>query len=499
MQWIACFDATDSDNPIQIRYVSFATNYKHNKYDIKVMPDTHNSGCHGTLTVYDGSDMIYVGDSFPEVTENTFFNHGYLYLNKSNYTHDFVFKNCKFDATKADGAGNYTYCVQTTGSVNANITFINCTFTGAKSAANSGEITADGRFGCMTFRNCYVYNMQGDGLKGSNTKIYDTYVGVCGLLQGAHADGVQYSKSANCLIDGYRCDNIEFGSDKVANSSVLLGLDSGDVTTSANVTLKDVYVNGGGNTIIIGPDGGYSMPSVILDNVVYGCSYRYHPSSIQSTVAYDADEFNEASHAFIGSVWKEDNIIHFIACNYMNSSRTITIKTNNGTYTKTIAKCPTYAEYMADRETYAWDDDFPFNVEFTVPDANWFVAWDGEAEDDAHQIRYVEFEPSPIEGYIDHIELNGTTYSIYDKEAFANLVKVAKEGKLVAIKEYGEKVSKEKISEIIKNIPLLSSGIFDEEEKTIYYYLSYEKGNKSCLEIREQKLDENKLKQMYKE
>lgn len=377
--------------------------YSPNKRDTYIFPDLHNTGCHGTLE--EGSHDR-PGVNWPQITENKKFTNHKIYFNSYqtfNYG-TYYFNNCEFD-----GQDSTVYAIQVDTACNVKIVFNHCTFHNYTSAING--YGGNGGIESYEFNNCYAYDMQGDAWKLDNgNKIVNCYSSGCGLDGGTHGDCFQFREGYGCHAKNSRLENLPY-TGRYANCCAYVDFENGSITETTDIDLDTLYLNGGGYSMYLISASGYTLSNINVRGCEYGCTYHY--GSINGA---DPGTGNliASSQVYIGSVWKENNQIHFLATNYTNSNKTILVKTNNGTYTKSIAKCPTYNELHAD-ET----QDLPFDVEFTIPDATYMVCFD-TSESVANQIRFVEF----VSTYIDSIESNGTVYDIEDKNALRETVKV---------------------------------------------------------------------------
>lgn len=356
--------------------------YKQTIYDTNPIPDIHNTGCHGDLTnasdleITPGALSTYIRNKKVNVFENIAF-YDNIYINKNASTLGFteiIFKNCLIYSN------NY-YCIQLSNS-DVSIKCENCTFTNANSAVNSA--------GNMTFKNCYAYNMKADCWKlYSNVKLINCYAGSAGFNSGAHADGVQFSSGEGFYVDNYRCDGIALKDTNVYNSAFYVDFELGDTYETTEAIAQNLYLNGGGYTMYLINADGYTLKNVNISNAQCGCSRRFGRvnCSPQYTSFIDNGKYVDAKTAYVSSVWKENGAIKFCVTNYTNQERKLIIKTSNETSTITIPACPTYDEYY---DTYTSLDQFPFNLDYSVPNADWIVIYD-TTEAEENQIRFVDF------------------------------------------------------------------------------------------------------------
>lgn len=107
----------------------------------------------------------------------------------------------------------------------------------------------------ITCSNCkiqrvYIHEYGGDALKfGSNQIIEGNYIGPGGKNEGAHADGIQLTGTAdNSIFKGNRLDMLATKQGYKGNAAVFLKLESGH---SDNVTISYNWLNAGGYTTYI--------------------------------------------------------------------------------------------------------------------------------------------------------------------------------------------------------------------------------------------------------
>lgn len=364
--------------------------------DIEVIPDKHNCGCHGTLSPFyevwtrfsdTTAGQIYVSDSDLHTVENCEFSNVSLYFHYKTYTSNFVFRNCLFD-------GNYNskckFNVQISGVESyMDIYFYNCTFERSYNAVNS--IT--NRRVRLHFINCKSILPRGDHFKvAKEYELKNCYTIGGANIDSAHSDGYQFSEGDGFVVENYRSEMIPLNTasiKQVCNCCAYTDFQEGTVLTTDFIYLRNAMLNGAGTTLAFGSSNGHTLDNVHVHNSVSGCAYQYHKDSIPARFAETVDNV-AATKAFISSVWKENGQIHFLASNYTNEQRTIiAVDASDNQTTFTIDACPVYSEYHNAPETYVTQDDFPFDVEYTLTDSDYVVFYDTSVSE-ANQIRFAD-------------------------------------------------------------------------------------------------------------
>lgn len=414
--------------------------YTQNRYDLHPLPDLRTVGCHGQLTHYTEyfgvqplgkNGLLYLNKNANPVIENVLFDNGVqLYVN-SNLVNlpeggKIILRNCKFVGDRTGSTAPIRIMTSQDWEIS------NCTFVGTPSAVCN--ITGQGQY---DFYNCYSTRGAGDGFKAEdNIYLHNCYCASSGLGLTAHADGFQLSNTKGTKVETWRCDNVEIPHAKVrsnASTFICLEIKSG-LTQTEYLDLSDFYENGGGYTTQIGGKmEGEVIQGLDFQRSIVGCSSQYGaeriPDYVPSSCVVDR---KQADTCLVSSIWKDNGFIHLLATNYVNSDRTLLVRTNKGLSTFIIPKCPTFNEIKTETVTpvgkeehykYLWYSDLPYNVEYIIPDAGaeYVVCFDGQ-EDDAHQIRYVEFEvpPVPTRQIVDSVETDGVTYPLKDRNSFTS-------------------------------------------------------------------------------
>jgi len=264
--------------------------------------------------------------------------------------------------------------------------------------------------------NLYVYDLAHEG----NNK-------------GTHIDGLQIygdqssrrnvenGKWISKVETGYiKYNNVRFeipsfyyeGNTSYVNACVMFQLEFSDVD---NVSFENLYVNGGGKWYPIYVDHGknndraqkdvWSHKNLSLRNVMVSNNFGaiFYPDLLEDAELIDVDHHNTL---FVSSVWKDaDGTAHVIVSNDTKNDKTLTIKTDAGTYNFEIPHCPSNwalggeidkknlpEESLVDAngreyKTYRWED-MPFDLDYKITgNPSFILCYDGE-----EQLRYVSLD-----------------------------------------------------------------------------------------------------------
>ncbi len=379
------------------------------KADTTVIPDKYNTGCSEALEAFDGSnDGVFNGIPYSvmndgetinlylknldlsnpvTIRDTDFTGYTFLVTNSGRLTQQahLTFENCKFDKFRISGYGMIDY------------TFNNCSF-----ASCTGYD--------MTMNNCYFGGASmGDGLNPmknvtvNNSFFSDLVKPAADAGQTNHIDGTQmFGINTSSEEEGaHDNENIHYNNCRfevpylpytytagAMNCVITFTLNYGAVK---NISFEDIYVNGGTYyTIAIGGGDEYEMTDVSFKNVYMGGARKSNDLTGNRIDDVSMDNVVPTSALYVGSVWK-DNGIHLSVSNDTNVERTLKVVTNNGEYTEVIPACPVTMFVEKDSMHY---EDLPFDIDITVPDADWVVAYD--ITDNIEQIRYVNWTTNPV-------------------------------------------------------------------------------------------------------
>lgn len=348
------------------------------------------------------------------------------------------------------------YCVQNQSDITVNLNY--CTFYAPRSSANYVDDVSryvidhcwttlsqgDGfKMGTnVILKNSYVDNGGADPTAQAHADGVQFTSGTKFHIENFRSDCVSIGhivsgpNQTHVLADG---EIIEPEDIRLGNAGVYIDYESGPNLVLQEGIVKDIYSNGGSYTVCmyqspsyvatedttVDPEKTYynksgvaytnltefadgvtyyelvvhQLENVTVSNVNYGCSYLYGGFRDQSNRNFINENNAKAmTKAFVSSVWRENGKIKFLATNYTNEERTLNVITSVGTSSFTIPKCPTGSEYFQVgsplHSVYTSYEDFPFDIEYEVPEGSWIVIFDGNVNNSANQIRYVNFDTS---------------------------------------------------------------------------------------------------------
>ena len=373
--------------------------------DSQVIPDKYNTGCNESLLSIKVTDAgeycgvtisnygtkgkaIYYKSTTPTkiVFENVdFSNDDFILAKEGEVTKDstIVFKNCKFSSFKTahiDDAKVHHYfenCsfVHFAGS---NSTFTNCYF-GSGSAGD----------GINPYRNCYFYDcMIADLVKPSETG------------ESNHVDGFQvFGDSSSYRLDcnNIHLENCRFEVPNIPYSSAAGVLNCPITFTmrysnASDISFKDCIVNGGTYYSIMLYSDTFTFTNVTMENISVGGSRKSANVIGDNPMEAVLTNVHDTAYLYAGSVWKDSSNIHVSVTNDTNQDRALKVITSEGTYYFTIPACPVSYYIPTDSMDY---EDFPFDLDITVPVADWVVCYD-VTNNELEQIRFVNWNSSDV-------------------------------------------------------------------------------------------------------
>ena len=293
---------------------------------------------------------------------------------------NFIFKNCVFNSFSV-GREERDY---------VSYTFERCTF---KSFSGSNTKFEKCYFGggvgdriipfCnITLNKCYIANppssIKNDGI--------------------VHVDGTQIYGWKTTKAHDIRFTGCRFEMPAVAyptapntyvNACIMLQLEFND---GYNMKFSDCYLNGGGYTIYAHAKGdSWKMSNIVFNNITFGCSARFGRLyyKVDSAVETNQKTWKDASSIYVGTVKRsavEDSTFMTVS-NDTNVERTFKVCTSTGhTYTYKIAACPTAKEFSG--KTF---DDFPFDIQYKIPEKCQFIVVYDVTNGTPVQVRYVNW------------------------------------------------------------------------------------------------------------
>jgi len=156
-----------------------------------------------------------------------------------------------------------------------------------------------------------------------------------------------------------------------------------------------MIINGGGYSIYasLPTSSSLALENIILSDIQLGVSHRWgdvyktkHPNVV-------FDDLRDTESLYVASVWKDtDKNIHLSVSNDTNKEKSLIVVTSKETLEFTIPACPTYSELIEDQTSY---NDFPFDINIVVDNADWVVCFDGTTSLE-NQIRYFNWTDQSV-------------------------------------------------------------------------------------------------------
>ena len=369
-------------------------------YDYNIIPDSHNTGCAGSLTkvntagTVDGvaygfgdngttlvMDLYYsnVNKNLPEIViikDKDFSDYKFAirHISMSDVKRVIYFDNCKFAAVTTDVEQEMV-----------EFHFNNCSFVNYYGSQS-------------TFTRCFFGGSGGDGLNPfRNVTVKECYFSEFPQDTGGnHADGMQvYGKAGidaeNIIFRNCRMEMPIIASRKGGiNACFMVQL---EFSTGRNYLFEDCIINGGGYTIYARGTRGQEIYDVIFRNISIGRGRLYgevYPDVSENVVF---ENKKETTMLYVASVWKDSvGTIHLSVTNDTAEDKTLLVVTESGKQ-EFLIPCKATAEANGALEYY----DLPIDIDITVADTetDWVVCYDG-AEKAENQIRFVNWGSEPV-------------------------------------------------------------------------------------------------------
>ena len=370
-------------------------------YDYNIIPDSHNTGCAGSLTkvnvagTVDGVDYKF-GDNGATLVLDMYYSKVNKELPEIVVIRDKDFSDLKF-------AVRQTSKIDTKHS----IYFENCRF--AVAATDIDQDNVDFYFNNCTFQNfygseatfsrCFFGDRAGDGMNPfKNVTVQDCYFS--GFPQNTgdvHADAMQvYGKAdidaENIVFRNCRIEIPIIASRKGGiNACFMVQL---EYSNARDFLFEDCIINGGGYSIYAwDANKGWVLDNVIFRNISIGSGHLYgdiYPY-IADTVVFEG--LRDTEQLYVASVWKDSiGTIHLSVTNDTAEDKTLLVVTESGKQ-EFLIPCKATAEANGALEYY----DLSIDIEITVADTetDWVVCYDG-TETAENQIRFVNWGSEPV-------------------------------------------------------------------------------------------------------
>ena len=215
----------------------------------------------------------------------------------------------------------------------------------------------------------------------------------------AHTDGIQVYGYKGVDVHDIVIRNCRFEIPAIPMSSnkayvnaclfLCLEFSNGD-----GITVDNCILNGGGFCIYTNAKSPYTLKNVSLTNLRVGEGHRYgigFNNIAPGTASYSNIDYLDSLYA--ASVWKTAGETHVSVTNDTGDQRTLRVLTNLGTYDYVIDGCPSYDSVVPDSLTY---EDYPFDLDITVPGSpDWLICYDVTGGD-KKQIRFVNWTEEEV-------------------------------------------------------------------------------------------------------
>lgn len=365
--------------------------------DIKIIPDKYNTGCDKSKLETQITEAVTINGvgiggygtntlaiRFKDTFENEIeFNNvdfsamNFVMANDNLKTTEckVVFNNCKFGS------------LRTTNIYDSQVKYIynNCSFT--HFAGSNSE-----------FYNCYFGDgSDGDGINPyRNCRFEDCMI--ANLIHSSenasgtnHVDGIQMFGDS---VTNYDNTNIHFNNCRLEVPNIPYTYAKGILncpitftmrySKASDISFENIYVNGGVYYSIMVYEGDYQLEDISFRNIKVGGARKSDNLIGDNPLQASVENLESTDSLYVSSVWKADNKIHLSVTNDTNQNRKMLIYTSNGVKEVDIKSCPVSSEIEKDSMNY---EDFPFDMDITVDDAEWVVCYD-ITDDKYKQIRY---------------------------------------------------------------------------------------------------------------
>lgn len=371
------------------------------EYDLKVIPDKYNTGCHGDLykvngdkelngitTAYSGGSLIldfyYRNQTASEdiVLENYDFSDYPIAIYHEdkikNRKIKIIFNNCKFSCfsngrPKSDVFSYEFNDCSFTGFHGSNASFNRCRFGGSY---NDGLTP----FSSITVKDSYFADFTSDDSKGS----------------GLHSDGTQMYGYSDSMVKNVLFSNCRFEvpavqsttSTSSVNACIMLQLEYND---GDNINFEDCILNGGGYTIYAWTKfDNLKLTNVNFKNIRVGDAKLYgniYPKIGENVVFKDV---TDQDALYVSSVWNDGSKIHVIVSNDTDEERILRVV--SGTVVTEYVIKPCLGGFKLRYENFDTPfEEFPFDIDISIDSKADYVVCFDVTDGNEKQIRYVSF------------------------------------------------------------------------------------------------------------
>lgn len=393
--------------------------------DKVIIPDKYNTGASGELTKVTedcyisgvkfgttGStdrklDLYYQSNEVPDtiLVENYDFSASDFKeynVDKVEKSVTIIYRNCKFQSYTISGDGL------------VNRQFENCSFTHFAGSDSS-------------FVNCYFGGgMDGDGINPMENCTFTNCL-IADLIQPAevagdkHVDGFQIFGS----MDGTNNTNIRLDNCRFEVPYIPMSSPSGALncplsiimrySDADNIIFNDCYINGGlyYGVMILAYE--QAVTNLTINNMHIGGSSKSLYTCDSAFESLISQNVSATDSLYVASVRKLNDGIHLSVTNDTLEARTLSVLTASGVTEFQIPACYKGTDLQTDTVTF---DDYPFDMDIVVPDAEWVACFDSTY--DAKQIRFVNWSDETV--YADLNAIFPPTESVKDEIVISSSV-----------------------------------------------------------------------------
>ena len=294
-----------------------------------------------------------------QIRDMDFSGYSLLMVNENKIREETVvtFSNCKLDAVvtgREDAQIRYVFEDCTLRSFQGS----NATFTRCRLGGSSGD--AVNPYRNVTLRDCYIADL---AHPGSEEKV--------------HSDGVQIFGYPSLPAENISFDNCRFeipaipGGSSYVNACLMIAPEK---SGARGIYFTNCILNGGGYAIYTLVKEEFALEDVTLCNISVGDGARYGTFYHRNiTDGVTMENIYGTETLYVGSTFLDDQgQIHFSVTNDTAEERKLLIVTPRQTLLMPVKACPVYEERTEDM-TF---EDFPFDIDVTVPGAQWAVCYD---------------------------------------------------------------------------------------------------------------------------
>ncbi len=303
-----------------------------------VMPDIYNTGYTSRY-----EDLVDFSKKYPNISGCTITAKNAA---QYNYTFEGFKTDCQITIRGVDNITIRNFYINGSTYYGINIVAYNGEKYPENTVITDGEIVGTKAAGIrgdnVTIKRVYIHDYNADALKfGSNQVIEGNYIASGGLGEGAHADGIQLTGTANnSIVRGNRFDMVGVGNYK-ANATIFIKLEQG---SSNGVSVVNNWLNGGGYTtyIVQKQEVAGNLTNLTYTNNKIGNGYKFgtlsHDKSISVNGLNNQLYLQDLQVPVIGSIAYYTNNSRIRNLDTVNKNLKILVNSANYTYSDLTIK-----------------------------------------------------------------------------------------------------------------------------------------------------------------